>query len=274
MSMTDAAPSLSEAVTRFVAEKKNSKKDMGNSQELGKFVAWCGRDRAVEQLSPSEVADYAQHIGLGGADSAQRLGPVKLFLTYLKQEGWTETSLASHLRVPRGRRLAGGGANGSNGDNSSGGTQLSQAGYDRLVSQLDVLKEERVSIVADIKRAMEDKDFRENAPLDAAKERQGIIESKIRELETSLVTAKILVKQSVVQQEKAAVGTKVKLKDLASGKRLVYTLVDVYEADAGAGKISTTSPVGAGLMNHAVGDEVFIDVPKGKLHYMIEGLGV
>ena len=110
MSMTDAAPSLSEAVTKFVAEKKNSKKDMGNSQELGKFVAWCGRDRAVEQLSPSEVADYAQHIGLGGADSAQRLGPVKLFLTYLKQEGWTETSLASHLRVPRGRRLAGGGA--------------------------------------------------------------------------------------------------------------------------------------------------------------------
>ena len=274
MSMTDAAPSLSEAVTKFVAEKKNSKKDMGNSQELGKFVAWCGRDRAVEQLSPSEVADYAQHIGLGGADSAQRLGPVKLFLTYLKQEGWTETSLASHLRVPRGRRLAGGGANGANGDSSSGGTQLSQAGYDRLVSQLDVLKEERVSIVADIKRAMEDKDFRENAPLDAAKERQGIIESKIRELETSLVTAKILVKQSVVQQEKAAVGTKVKLKDLASGKRLVYTLVDVYEADAGAGKISTTSPVGAGLMNHAVGDEVFIDVPKGKLHYMIEGLGV
>ena len=66
MSMTDAAPSLSEAVTKFVAEKKNSKKDMGNRQELGKFVAWCGRDRAVEQLSPSEVADYAHHIGLGG----------------------------------------------------------------------------------------------------------------------------------------------------------------------------------------------------------------
>ena len=271
MSMTDAAPSLSEAVTKFVSEKKNSKKDMGNSQELGKFVAWCGRDRAVEQLSPSEVADYAHHIGLGGADSAQRLGPVKLFLTYLKQEGWTETSLASHLRVPRGRRLAGGG---SSGDSSSGGTQLSQAGYDRLVSQLDVLKDERVSIVADIKRAMEDKDFRENAPLDAAKERQGIIESKIRELEASLVTAKILVKQSMVKQEKSAVGTKVKLKDMASGKRLVYTLVDVYEADAGAGKISTTSPVGMGLMNHKVGDEVFIDVPRGKLHYVIEGLGV
>ena len=277
MSMTDAPPSLSEAVTKFVADKKNSKKDVGNSQELGRFVAWCGRDRAVEQLSPSEVADYAQHIGLGGADSAQRLGPVKMFLTYLKQEGWTETSLASHLRVPRGRRLAGGGANGSgiaNGDNSSGGTQLSQAGYDRMVSQLDVLREERVSIVADIKRAMEDKDFRENAPLDAAKERQGIIESKIRELETSLVSAKILVNQSVARQEKAAVGTKVKLKDVASGKRLAYTLVDVFEADAGAGKISTTSPVGMGLMNKAVGDEVFIDVPRGKLHYVIEGLGV
>ena len=269
MSTTDAAPSLSEAVTRFVADKKNSKKDVGNNQELGKFVAWCGRDRTVGQLSPSEVADYAQHIGRGGVDSAQRLGPVKSFLAFLKQEGWTETSLATHLRIPRGRRPIGGGSS----VNDPEGSQLTQAGYDRLVSQLDVLKDERVSIVADIKRAMEDKDFRENAPLDAAKERQGIIEARIRELESNLVTAKILGKQSAVRQEKAVVGTKVKLKDMNSGKRLVYTLVDVYEADAGAGKISTTSPVGRGLMNHAVGDEVLIDVPRGKLHYMIEGLG-
>ena len=150
--------------------RKTPRKTWGTARSLASSWHGAAGDRAVEQLSPSEVADYAHHIGLGGADSAQRLGPVKLFLTYLKQEGWTETSLASHLRVPRGRRLAGGG---SSGDNSSGGTQLSQAGYDRLVSQLDVLKDERVSIVADIKRAMEDKDFRENAPLDAAKERQG-----------------------------------------------------------------------------------------------------
>ena len=268
--MTDPSPSLTEAVTKFVAGRKSAKKGVESNQELGRFVAWCGRDRTVARVSPSEVADYAQHIGLGGVDAAQKLSPVKSFLTFLKQEGWIETSLAAHLRIPRGRRSATNSASAS--IDSAEGTQLSQEGYDRLVSQLDVLKEERVAVVADIKLAMEDKDFRENAPLDAAKERQGIIESKVRELESSLATAKILAKRPSAPQKKTAVGTKVKLKDLESGKRLVYTLVDVHEADAGAGRISTTSPVGMGLINRTVGDEVLIEVPRGKLHYMIEGV--
>jgi len=269
--MTDASPSLSEAVTKFVAGRKTAKKEAESHHELGRFVAWCGRDRTVARLSPSEVAEYAQHIGLGGADAAQKLSPVKSFLAFLKQEGWIETSLAAHLRIPRGRRSSASSSNNSSVD-SAEGSQLSQEGYDRLVSQLNLLKAERVGVVADIKLAMEDKDFRENAPLDAAKERQGIIESRIRELESSLATARILAKRPSAPQKKTAVGTRVKLKDMASGKRLVYTLVDVHEADAGAGKISTTSPVGMGLMNRTVGEEVFIDVPRGKLHYIIEGV--
>jgi transcription elongation factor GreA len=268
--MTDPSPSLTEAVTKFVAGRKNAKKGIEGHQELGKFVAWCGRDRTVARLSPSEVAEYAQHIGRGGVDAAQKLSPVKAFLTFLKQEGWIETSLAAHLRIPRGRRSAAGSGNASL--DSAGGSQLSQEGYDRLVSQLDVLKVERVAVVADIKLAMEDKDFRENAPLDAAKERQGIIEARVRELEASLASAQILAKRPSAPQKKTAVGTKVKLKDIESGKRFVYTLVDVREADAGAGRISTTSPVGMGLINHSVGDEIKIDVPRGKLHYIIEGV--
>ena len=67
-------------------------------------------------------------------------------------------------------------------------------------------------------------------------------------------------------------GTKVRLKDLDSGKKVTYTLVDVREADVDTGKISTTSPVGLGLLDREVGDEVFIDVPKGKLHYAIESV--
>ena len=187
--MTDPSPSLTEAVTKFVAGRKNAKKGIESNQELGKFVAWCGRDRTVARLSPSEIAEYAQHIGRGGVDAAQKLNPIKSFLTFLKQEGWIETSLAAHLRIPRGRRSAAGSGNASR--DSAEGSQLSQEGYDRLVSQLDVLKEERVAVVADIKLAMEDKDFRENAPLDAAKERQGIIEARVRELEASLATGEV-----------------------------------------------------------------------------------
>lgn len=267
---TQSGPSLSEALTQFVAAKKGGKKAQDGHQELGRFVAWCGRERGVSELSPSEVSDYAQHIGLGGVESALRLNPLKTFLAYLKDEGWIQNGLAAHLRVPRARRATG----------ARSGTvvmedapQLSREGYDRLVAQLEQLKGERVSVVEDIRRAMEDKDFRENAPLEAAKERQGIIESKVRELEASLVTTVVMEKGRRVAQQKVVVGAKLTLKDVSSGKKVSYTLVDVREADAASGKISTVSPVGQALMNRKVGEDIVINVPKGTLHYVIEKIG-
>jgi transcription elongation factor GreA len=260
-------PSLSEALTRFVAAKKAVKKAQDGHQELGRFVAWCGRERNVVELSPVEVANYAQYIGLGGTDSAQRLNPVKAFLAFLKDEGWTQTGLAAHLRIPRSRRTA------KTSYSSAETARLSREGYDRLMAQVKSLKDERVGVVEDIRLAMEDKDFRENAPLEAAKERQGIIESKIRELEATLARAEVLERVPKAPQQRAAVGVRITLKDIASGHRLSYTLVDVNEADAASGKISTLSPVGQALLDHSVGDEVVINVPRGTLRYLVEGVG-
>ena len=266
--VTYSGPSLSEALTRFVAAKKGRNKVSDGHQELGRFVAWCGRDRNVGELFPAEVADYAQYIGLGGNDSVQRLSPVKAFLGYLKEEGWVQTGLAAHLRIPRNRRAGSrrGGFSGA----TTPSTQLSQEGYDRLVSQLEVLKDERSSVTEDIRLAMADKDFRENAPLEAAKERQGMIEARIRDLEFSLAGAQILGPDAVMARHRSTVGTSVTLKDVASGKKIVYTLVDVREADAASGKISTRSPVGQALLDRAVGEEVSINVPRGTLRYLVE----
>ena len=265
----DGRPSLSEALTLFVAAKKNGRAAPLNHQELGRFVSWCGRDRIVVEVTPAQVADYAQYIGLGGPESAQRLNPVKVFLGYWKDQGWIQNGLAAHLRVPRSRRGAGRRAGSSN-SRSSEGTYLSQQGYDRLVGQLEVLKGERGAVVEDIRHAMADKDFRENAPLDAAKERQGFVESRIRELEVSLASAHILAEGQAKPQQRSSVGTKVTLKDVGSGKKIVYRLVDVREADAQSGKISTSSPVGQALLDRLVGDEVTINVPKGTLHYLVQ----
>ena len=268
--MTDqAGPSLSEALTKFMVAKKNGKGAVLDHSELGRFVAWCGRERNVLEVTPAQVAEYAQHIGLGGVESVSRLSPVKTFLGYWKDEGWIQNGLAAHLRLPRGRRATGGGKRVTDGAPS---TQLSQEGYDKLVSQVESLKGERVSVVSDIKLAMEDKDFRENAPLDAAKERQGIIESRIRELEASLSNAEILGKGKKLSK-RTAVGAKVTLRDSDSGKKLVYLLVDVREADVSSGKISTTSPVGLALLDRVVGDKVTINVPKGTLRYSVEKVG-
>ena len=246
----DGAPSLLEALTRFVVAKKNGRGTPLNHQELGRFVSWCGRERNVGEITPAQVADYAQYIGLGGPESVERLNPVKTFLGYWKDQGWIENGLAAHLRLPRSRR---GTARRTSGPDASEGTYLSQEGYDNLVGQLETLKQERHSVVEDIRQAMADKDFRENAPLDAAKERQGFVESRIRELENSLTTAQIMDKKRAQRRQKSTVGTKVTLKDFSSGKKVVYRLVDVREADAASGKISTSSPVGLALLDRSVG---------------------
>jgi transcription elongation factor GreA len=271
--------SFNEALAQYVISKKNGKKTVEGHQEIRRFVTWVGQERTVSELTPSEVADYAQRIGLGGAESAQRLNPVKGFLTFLKEQGWIETSLAPHLRIPRSRRTSAsrrstGTGSTSNGDQFSG-AQLSQEGYDRLQAQLEMLKEERVRVVEDIKRAMEDKDFRENSPLDAAKERQGLIESKIRELESGLFNAQIWSEGSrSAERQRVAIGVNVTLKEVDSGKLIRYTLVDVREADVSAGKISTASPVGQALLDRKVGERVSVNVPKGSLQYVIEEIGV
>lgn len=267
---TELSPLISEALTHFVAAKKSPKAVQQSHQELGRFVAWCGRERKVSELAPSEVAEYAQQIGLGGSESAARLGPVKIFLAYWKDQGWIENGLASHLRVPRTRRTASTAKAGTGGRGSSTGSQLSQEGYDRLVHQLDDLKDQRALVLEDIKHAMADKDFRENAPLDAAKDQQGIVELRIRELEASINNAQILPEGVSSKVARSSVGAKVTLKDTNSGKTIAYTLVDVREADVSEGKISTTSPVGQALLDRTVGEEVTINVPKGTLRYLVQ----
>ena len=268
---TEQSLSISEALTRFVAAKKSAKTAQQSHQELGRFVAWVGRERKVSELSPIEVAEYAQQIGLGGSESVHRLSPVKVFLAYWKDQGWIVNGLASHLRVPRTRRTtAAKTSSRTNGRTAVTGSQLSQEGYDRLVTQLDDLKDQRALVLEDIKRAMADKDFRENAPLDAAKDQQGIVELRIRELEASINNAQILPEGASSKVARSSVGAKVTLKDTNSGKTLAYTLVDVREADVTQGKISTTSPVGQALLDRMVGEEVTINVPKGTLRYLVQ----
>ena len=263
--------SFGEALSQYVAAKKNGKKSMDGHQDIGKFIAWVGRERMIRELTPSEVADYAQQAGLGGSESAQRIAPVKAFLTFLKEQGWVATSLAPHLRIPRSRKNS---SSSKTTANDNVGAQLSKEGYQRLQTQLEEWKGERVKVVEDIKLAMEDKDFRENAPLDAAKERQGLIESKIRELESGLSTAEIIGPGSKrTKHVKVVVGSKVSLKDTSSGRQVSYTLVDVREADVAAGRISTASPVGQALLNRTVGDTITINVPKGTLHYTVQKIG-
>lgn len=267
---------LTDALSQFVLEKKNSrsaKVSMDGHQEIIRFIEWYGRDRKMGDLAPSLVEDYAKEFAQRGADAQKKLLPLKAFLLFMHKREWTELNLSTHLRAIRSRKTAGsrqaGGAL-----NAANGPRLSEEGYNRLVAELEGFREERVRVVEDIKRAMADKDYRENAPLDAAKERQGFVEAKIRELESELTNAQILSGEAGENGGmRAVVGSSITIKDIASGKRINYILVDKREADIAAGKISTVSPVGQALLDRAVGEQVEITVPKGTMRYLVEKIG-
>ncbi len=267
---------LHEALGLFVIEKKNlknSKKSMDGHQEILRFIDWYGRDRRIHDLSPSLVEDYAREFSQRGADAHKRLVPVKEFFVFLRKMEWVEINLSVHLRASRSRRT-GTGRQTTAADSQASGPRLSQEGYERLVDELEKYKVEKVKADEEVREAMAGKDFRENAPLDAAKERQGFVAAKIRELESEVTNAQILTGEADANSGKrVVVGSSITIKDVGSGKVINYTLVDKREADVKSGKISTVSPVGQALLDKTVGDKVEITVPRGTMSFIIEKIG-
>ena len=270
-----STPKVSQALSQYESDpnKKNKKGARDGSQELRKFLRWSG-DREVGRFTPHDMEQYAKEVGQSGADSAQqRLQPVKVFVEYWKEQGWTDKKLATHLRPPRSKTRTASRSNARPAirQQDDEPTFLSQEGYDRLVVQLAELKEDRVVATDEIRRARADKDFRENAPLDAAKERQGRIETQISQLESAIAKAQILPESgSATVIARSTVGTRITVKDRDSGDIMDYTLVDAREADIAIRRISIQSPVGQALLDLSVGEEVSVPTPKGTLTYIVQ----
>lgn len=150
-----------------------------------------------------------------------------------------------------------------------GGSYLTPEGYEKLRKELEQLKTvKRKALSKAIGEARAHGDISENAEYEAAKEAQGLNEKKISELEATLSGAQILDNENISKDE-VLIGATVKLKDAKSGEELEYTLVSEDEADYSENKISVTSLVGSGLLNHKKGDTVEIKVPAGVLKYKI-----
>jgi transcription elongation factor GreA len=257
--------SIYDAYTHYVNSAKGTNEAAG-FQDVNRFVQWYGKTSSIGQLNPQIVASYAEWIGARAGDASKTLEPVKSFLTFLKKKEYIDVSLSSHIRIPKSKSRA----PASNGAHTQERAELSPQGYQDLVTQLENLKLERVKITGDIGRAMADKDFRENAPLDAAKERQGMVESMIRDLEAALSTAVVTGSGPSQETMRISLGKKVVLKDAASGRQLSYTVVHPREANPTTGKLSSESPVGKAIMNRRQGEKVEITTPRGSISYIIE----
>src|ERR1700674_2770215 len=171
---------LMDTARRYLASLPDDQR-VASQPEVERFVRWAGADRSVQQLRGQDVANYAETITGSVMDATKRADAVRALFVFAKKIGLTETNLGSHLRLRKGTATKAAAR-------SAPANQIEMSSQQReaLQAELESLKSQRPRILADLKRAMEDKDFRENAPLDAARAQQGYVEGRIRQVETML----------------------------------------------------------------------------------------
>ncbi|MFQ5381003.1 MAG: GreA/GreB family elongation factor, partial [Dehalococcoidia bacterium] len=136
-------------------------------------------------------------------------------------------------------------------------------------SELEALQEEAPGLIEAIAAAREDKDFRENAPLDAAREALAQNESRRRKLKDEIRRARIVSDET---GDRAGLGSSVTITRLDNGQKATYQLVGVREANVREGKISIESPVGRGLLGRAVGEEATVSTPTGEVLFRVDDI--
>ena len=132
---------------------------------------------------------------------------------------------------------------------------------------------DRLAVSKAIAEAREKGDLKENAEYDAAKEAQGILEAKIKQLEGTIANSKI-VDASTLDTSRVSILTHVTVTNMNTKKQITYQIVSEKEADLKLRKISASSPVGSGLLGKVVGEVAEIQAPAGLLKFRVEKISV
>lgn len=259
--MADAT-TAGEAGTHFL-NSLDPEKAKSERPAVDAFIGAFGAARALGEMTVEDVAGYAQSMA-DGQDSPD-LEPVRAFLAYASRMAFTEQNLVPALQL-------GPSAGGERGDHAAaelGGEtyKMTIEGVATLEQQLEELKGQRPRMAEVLHAAMADKDFRENAPLDAARNEQAQLEGRIRDIEGRLRHAVIIDPDE--KGGRANVGSTVRLLNMDSNKEQTFHLVSATEVDPANGKISTDSPVGLAVIDHRSGDEVTVRTPAGMVMFRV-----
>ena len=145
---------------------------------------------------------------------------------------------------------------------------MTPEGHAALTQELAALKAERPKISQEIGVAREHGDLKENAEYHAARDKQGICEARIADIEDKLSRADVI-DPKTLGGEKVKFGAIVELEDIDNGTMVTYRLVGADESDIEEGKISITSPEARALVGREVGDEVRVQAPGGIRNYEV-----
>ena len=147
---------------------------------------------------------------------------------------------------------------------------MTLAGAEKLRAELSELKQvKRPAVIAAISEAREHGDLKENAEYHAAREQQGFIEGRIKDIEAKLSHAQIIDVTTLNANGKVVFGATVVLLDINTDEEKTYQIVGVDEADIKINKISVSSPVARALIGKEEGDEVVMEVPGGTHEFEI-----
>jgi transcription elongation factor GreA len=268
--MVQNNPSINEAARAFAQALPPEKHQ--DSQEALRFARWYGEDKPAIDLRPVDIELYVETFGTNSPLASARAESLKTFLAYAHKQNITSSRLVSHVRVrrPAGAKRAGASST-ANRDPQE--IRLTSEGKQALETELEQLIGERPRIAEELRHARSDGDVRENAPLDAAREAQGKLEARIRELEGMLRLAVVVENDDeAVSADIAHIGSNVVISNLATGAKLEYQIVNAAEARGGPGRLSYDSPVGQAVVGHKKGDVVEVMAPSGIIRFRIDAV--
>jgi transcription elongation factor GreA len=145
---------------------------------------------------------------------------------------------------------------------------MTPGGAQKLKDELARLKEERPKISREIGIAREHGDLSENAEYHAAKERQGLVEARIKDIEDKLSRAEVI-DPTKLSGDRVRFGATVMLTNLDTDEETKYQIVGADEADINQGLISVSAPLARALIGKSIGDEVVVQLPAGTRRYEI-----
>ena len=148
-------------------------------------------------------------------------------------------------------------------------TVLTKDGVAKLEAELEELKTvKRREVAEKIKVALSFGDLSENSEYDEAKNEQGIVESRIAEIEATLAHAQVIDADDITT-EKVGIGTVVKILDMEMEEEMEFQIVGTSEANIDKGQMSDESPIGAALLGHKIGEVINVETPSGIIQFEI-----
>ena len=253
--------------------------DEAARESVTRFLWHFGPTTPIAELSPKAMEGFQETIGANAVDLQARLQPVKEFLRFCWKQEYTVSldadgdatalNLGNYLRIKRPSSVA---KDDSRFHHEAAKTfEMTADGLQSLHDELAQLQAEMPEAVQAVAAAREDKDIRENAPLEAAREHQERLKSRMNEIEYQISNA-------VVREERATgrakLGSRVEVVEVDAdggvlGEAREYTLVGTTEANAVARRISVESPLGRGLLDQPADEQIEIQAPSGRKRFRL-----